>query len=72
MGYFDDELYEEIDREEEELEEDEETLEELDVDENGHVVEGRRNRRRSRDDEYEPDFDEAEMYGYDDSEPSED
>lgn len=39
--------------------EDEDTLEELDVDENGHVIEGRR-KRRSRDDEYEPDFGEQE------------
>jgi len=40
--------------------EDEDTLEELDVDENGHVIEGRRRKRRSRDDEYEPDFGEQE------------
>ena len=40
----------------EEEDEDEETLEELDVDENGHVIEGRR-KPRSREDEYEPDFD---------------
>lgn len=52
---------------------DEETLEELDVDENGHVIEGRR-RRRTRDDEYEPDFEEEypEVYGYEDWEESED
>lgn len=41
-------------------EEEGETLEELDVDENGHVIEGRRRPRRSREDEYEPDFDEQE------------
>lgn len=51
---------ENLDLYEEEIEEGEETLEELDVDENGHVIEGRRRRRRNRDDEYEPDFDEQE------------
>ncbi len=35
---------------------DEETLEELDIDDSGHVVEGRR-KRYSREEQYEPDFD---------------
>jgi len=71
MAYEEDD-FEELDNEELE-EDDEETLEELDVDENGHVIE-RRKRRRNRDDEYEPDFDDEERhpaaYGYEGPEDS--
>ncbi len=48
--YEDDDEYEgedENDEDDEDEDEDEETLRELDVDENGHVVEGRRKRRRA-------------------------
>ena len=55
MSFYDeddedlDQDYDELDEEDD----DEETLKELDVDDNGHVIEGRRKERRSRDDEYE-------------------
>jgi hypothetical protein len=56
---------------EDEDDEDGETLKELDVDENGHVIEGRRRKRSSRDDEYEEDFDYEERnpaaYGYEET-----
>jgi hypothetical protein len=48
----DEEFDEDGDEDDEDGDEDDETLKELDVDENGHVIEGRR-KPRSRDDEYE-------------------
>jgi hypothetical protein len=62
--YEDDPEYEgddEDDDEDEDEDDDEETLKELDVDENGHVVEGRRKRRRAGG--YD-DFEDTDPYGY--------
>lgn len=59
MSFYDededfDQEYDDVEEEfDEDAEDDDETLKELDVDENGHVIEGRRKPRRSRDDEYE-------------------
>jgi hypothetical protein len=47
----------EFDEDEEENEDDEETLKELDVDENGHVVEGHRRHRKAGYDDFEENSD---------------
>ena len=64
--HTDDEEFDDIDFERYE-DEDEDTLKELDVDENGHLIEGRR-KRWSREDEFEEDFDfedrHPEAFGY--------
>ena len=52
---FDSEFGKNKDSDEDEAEE--ETLEELNTDENGHVIEGKPRKRRSRDDEYERELD---------------
>lgn len=59
--YEDDEYEGDDEDEEDDEDEDEETLKELDVDENGHVIEGRRKRRRAGG--YD-DFEETDPYGY--------
>lgn len=70
---FNDDYFEDediiCDNDELEDEDTDEEVAELNVDENGHVFEGRR-RRRNRDDEYEPEIDDfedrcPEAYGYD-------
>jgi hypothetical protein len=67
MSFFDDEYFEE---EDDFIEDEGDTMEELEVDENGHVIEKGRKRRYSRDDEYEPDFEDS--YPEDDFESEED
>ena len=65
MSIYDEDEDFDLDREDEDYE----TLEELNIDEDGHVVEGNRRKRRSREDEYEPDYEDIhpEAYGYDNS-----
>lgn len=67
MDRYNDEDFDDIDPDEDE-EDDEETLKELFVNDDGHVVEGRKQAHSHREDEYEPDLEmtNPEAFGYED------
>jgi hypothetical protein len=66
IDIYEDDEYEGEDEEDDEEDEDEETLRELEVGDDGHVVEGRRKRRRAGG--YDESFEDThpEAFGYED------